>query len=134
MYESRTYDDEYGEPVIVLVVTGQHDVSRLIHTFTGAPIVVEQLTVGDKLVRQLKRHNRGRAALALLAQHGGADFTEPGDETEGCEWATRTPDGTRTRWHGEDFAREAVRQNPHLKLDRREIRHFVGLWREARDG
>jgi hypothetical protein len=73
VYESRAYDNERGEPVVVLVVTGQHDVSRLVHTMTTAP--AEQMHAGRNLARQLKRHNKGHAALALLKRHGGADFT-----------------------------------------------------------
>jgi hypothetical protein len=74
-YQTRAYDNDHGEPVAVLVVTGQHDVSRLISLLTGGPAVVEQLQTGRKLLEQVRRHNGGRAALALLARHGGADFT-----------------------------------------------------------
>lgn len=28
--EFRTYDNEHGDPVVVLVTTGTHDVSRLV--------------------------------------------------------------------------------------------------------
>src|SRR5690348_5314843 len=34
-YESRAYDNEHGDPVVVLVVTGTHDVSRLVNLFNG---------------------------------------------------------------------------------------------------
>jgi hypothetical protein len=74
-YQTRAYDNEHGEPVAVLVVTGHHDVSRLISLLTGGPAVVEQLQTGRKLLSQIRRHNGGRGALALLARHGGADFT-----------------------------------------------------------
>lgn len=80
MYESRAYDNEHGEPVVVLVATGHHDVSRLVHTLNGAPPVVEQIGVGHAVVRQLKRHGSGMAALRLLKQHGGADFTDEAGE------------------------------------------------------
>jgi hypothetical protein len=73
-YETRAYDTPgYGEPVVVMVVTGTHDVSRfvnLLHTGT-----CEQHGVGAKLLRQVRRHNGGRAALRLLRYHGGPDFT-----------------------------------------------------------
>lgn len=75
MYESRAYDNEYSEPVVVLVVTGQHDVSRLVNLLTGGQPPVEQIGVGLKILRQVKRHNGGRAALELLRLHGGPDFT-----------------------------------------------------------
>lgn len=97
MYESRTYDDKNGEPVVVLVVTGQHDVSRFVHTMNGAPPVVEQIGTGLKIVRQLKRHNFGRAALTLLAAHGGTDFTDEQSPTEPAalgEWLRKWPENT----------------------------------------
>ena len=84
-YESRAYDkpvpdeDVFGpEPVVVLVVTGTHDVSRLINLFAGSSPVIEQLSVGERIRAQVRRHNGGLAALALLRQHGGPDFTQEG--------------------------------------------------------
>lgn len=74
-YQTRAYDDDHGQPVAVLVVTGTHDVSRLINTLAGSPAVIEQLQTGQKLLKQVRRHNGGRAALELLAAHGGPDFT-----------------------------------------------------------
>lgn len=82
MYESRAYDKEYGDPVVVLVVTGTHDVSRLIQLFKGRGALVEQLLVGDTILRQVKRHNRGRDAVALLKAHGGPDFTDEQSPTD----------------------------------------------------
>lgn len=85
-YESRAYDktntDGFGpDPVVVLVVTGTHDVSRLINLLhTGQP-VIEQLQLGEQIRRQVSRHNSGRAALELLRQHGGPDFTEASEVT-----------------------------------------------------
>lgn len=80
MYESRAYDkpgDAFGpEPVVVLVVTGTHDVSRLVNLFAGGQPVVEQLQVGKRIREQVKRHNGGQAALKLLRDHGGPDFTD----------------------------------------------------------
>lgn len=79
-YESRAYDnpgDAFGpEPVVVLVVTGTHDVSRLVNLLAGGQPVIEQLQVGDRIRKQVKRHNGGRAALKLLRAHGGPDFTD----------------------------------------------------------
>jgi len=74
-YETRAYDDEHGIPVAVIVVAGTHDVSRLINLFGGATANVEQLQTGRKLLAQIRNHNGGRAALQLLARHGGPDFT-----------------------------------------------------------
>lgn len=80
-YESRAYDNEWGEPVVVLVVSGEHDVSRLINLFNSGMCLVEHLQVGEKMLRQVRRHNGGREALELLRRHGGPDFTKF-DETE----------------------------------------------------
>ncbi|WP_086848373.1 hypothetical protein [Amycolatopsis kentuckyensis] len=81
MYESRAYDKANDEgfgpdPVVVLVVTGTHDVSRLVNLLNGGQAVIEQLDVGRQLARQVARHSGGRAALRLLAQHGGPDLLE----------------------------------------------------------
>jgi hypothetical protein len=78
-YETRAYDVDTGDgfgpdPVVVMVVTGTHDVSRLIYLFKRG--LVEQGMVADKLVKQVNRHNGGRAALRLLAAHGGPDLLE----------------------------------------------------------
>lgn len=79
-YESRAYDeparDGFGpDPVVVLVVKGTHDVSRLVNLFAGASPNIEQLQVGKQIVAQVRRDSGGRAALRLLAAHGGTDFT-----------------------------------------------------------
>lgn len=71
-YETRAYDNEHGDPVVVLVATGTHDVSRLVQLLHRGNC--EQLDLGDKVLRQVRRHNGGRAALQLLAAHGGTDF------------------------------------------------------------
>lgn len=78
-YETRAYDKPAAEgwpadPVVVMVVTGTHDVSRLVHLLSRG--LVEQNEVGRTVQRQLRRHNGGTAALQLLAAHGGPDFTE----------------------------------------------------------
>lgn len=78
-YESRAYDDEWGEPVVVLVVKGQHDVSRLVNLFNSGQVLVEHIGVGEKMLRQVRRHTGGMGALDLLKTHGGPDFTEAGD-------------------------------------------------------
>lgn len=88
-YESRAFEKPSGDgfppdPIVVLVVTGTHDVSRLVSLLNGGQPVVEQLQLGKRIVRQVKRHNAGRAALKLLADHGGPDFTDdPSGERHG---------------------------------------------------
>jgi len=79
-YETRAYDkvndDGFGpDPVVVLVVTGTHDVSRLVQLFNGGSVLTEQLQVGKRIREQVGRHNGGQAALRLLAKHGGPDFS-----------------------------------------------------------
>lgn len=71
-FESRAYDDGHGDPVVVLVFTGTHDVSRMVQLLKSGNC--EQVHLGDQVLRQVRRHNGGRAALQLLAAHGGPDF------------------------------------------------------------
>lgn len=77
-YESRTYDNDHGEPVVVLVVKGHHDVSRLVWMLERGNC--EQFDVSRTVLRQVNRHNGGRQALALLKRHGGPDLLEPAAE------------------------------------------------------
>lgn len=77
-YESRAYDDPNtdgfpADPVVVLVVRGTHDISRLLHALNRGNVETTQLA--SQIASQCKRHNSGRAALRLLRDHGGADFT-----------------------------------------------------------
>ena len=74
MIQSGAYDDDHGDPHLVLVFSGTHDVSRAINLLSGGSPVIEQIGVGAKVRDQVKRHNGGRAAMRLLAQHGGQDF------------------------------------------------------------
>lgn len=71
-YETRAYDNEHGDPVVVLVATGTHDVSRLVQLFSSGNC--EQVDLADTMLREIRRHNGGRAALQLLAAHGGPDL------------------------------------------------------------
>ena len=71
-YESRAYDNEHGNPVVVLVATGTHDVSRLVNLLNSGNC--EQVSLAATVLRQVRRHNGGRAALQMLAAHGGPDF------------------------------------------------------------
>lgn len=71
-FDSRAYDNEHGDPVVVLVFTGTHDVSRLMQLLKSGNC--EQVDLGGQVLRQVRRHNGGRAALQLLAAHGGPDF------------------------------------------------------------
>lgn len=80
-YETRAYqkvnsDGFPPDPVVVLVVEGTHDVSRLVNLLNGGSVLIEQLEVGKRIRRQLNRKSAGRDALALLAKHGGPDFRE----------------------------------------------------------
>jgi hypothetical protein len=73
-YEVRAYDNDHGDPVVVVVATGTHDVSRLVNLFhTGHP-TCEQVEVGDDILAGVRRNGGGRAALQLLAAHGGPDL------------------------------------------------------------
>jgi hypothetical protein len=85
-YETRAYDNDAGDPVVVLVATGTHDVSRLVHLLAGGNC--EQGTLARKVLGQIRRRNGGRAALTLLARHGGADFTREGAMEARAEVAT----------------------------------------------
>lgn len=76
MMQTRAYTDERHDPVVVLVATGTHDVSRLTNLLNGASPNSEQRTLGARVVEQLQAHNSGLAALRLLRDHGGPDFTE----------------------------------------------------------
>ncbi|WP_197683940.1 hypothetical protein [Allokutzneria albata] len=53
--------------------------SRFVNALNGSSPTVEQVSAGRKLLRQVRRHNGGRAALDLLRAHGGPDFTEEVD-------------------------------------------------------
>lgn len=77
-YGIRSYDTPEGDPVVVMVVKGAHDVSRIVQALTHGNC--EQAKEGFRLVARLKRHNKGRMALALLKAHGGEDFTDPDDD------------------------------------------------------
>lgn len=90
-YETRAYDNEHGDPVVVLVVTGTHDVSRLVHLLVGASPNCEHLRLGQIVLRQVRRHNGGLAALRLLAHHGGPDFAK--DDVE-AQAKSAAADGT----------------------------------------
>src|SRR4051812_38915393 len=77
MYESRAYDNEHGNPVVVLVATGTHDVSRLVNLLAGSRMALcEHQDLSGRIRRQVNRRNGGRAALKLLAEHGGPDLLE----------------------------------------------------------
>lgn len=76
-YETRAYDNEHGDPVVVLITTGTHDVSRLVNLLAGSRMALcEHIGVSEQILRQVKRHDGGRAALKLLAAHGGPDLSK----------------------------------------------------------
>ena len=70
----RVYDNEHGDPVVVMVTTGTFDVSRLAGLLKSGRC--EDHALADALIAAYKRHNGGRAALRLLAAHGGPDLLE----------------------------------------------------------
>lgn len=79
MYESAAYDKPNDDgfppdPVAIVVATGTHDVSRLVNLLNGGQPLTEQRALGGRLAGQVRRHNAGRAALRLLAAHGGPDL------------------------------------------------------------
>lgn len=68
----RVYDNEHGDPVVVMVTTGTFDVSRLAGLLKSGRC--EDHALADALIAAYKRHNGGRSALKLLAEHGGPDL------------------------------------------------------------
>lgn len=76
--DMRAYDNEHGDPVVVLVTTGTYDVSRLVGLLSSGRC--EDHDLAKRVRAAVKRHNGGRAALRLLRDHGGADFTDPAPE------------------------------------------------------
>lgn len=79
-YETRAYDrandDGFpSDPVVVLVATGIHDVSRFVNLLAGSRIsLCEHGELAHQIRRQVKENDGGRAALELLAAHGGPDL------------------------------------------------------------
>jgi hypothetical protein len=80
LIESRAYDQESGTPTVVLVISGTHDISRLLYTLSGGSANSQLIALGHALAKKVRRHSAGRSALQLLAKHGGPDFTEPGPD------------------------------------------------------
>ncbi len=78
-YETRAYDNRHGDPVVVMVVTGSHDVSRLMYMLACGNC--EEVGLAQFLRRQVLRSNGGRAALKLLRDHGGPDLLEKYEAT-----------------------------------------------------
>lgn len=78
-YQTGAYDlpndDGFTDPVLVLVATGTHDVSRLVGLLNGAAQGAkpngEQRRLADQVTEQLRVRDGGRVALQLLAEHGG---------------------------------------------------------------
>ncbi|MEU4513245.1 hypothetical protein AB0G05_27425 [Nonomuraea wenchangensis] len=93
MYETRAYDNEHGDPVVVIVATGTHDVSRLVGLLDGSSPNSEQRRLAEQVTRQVRRRQGGRAALRLLAEHGGPELlTTVGDTTPLFDVAADVPD------------------------------------------
>jgi hypothetical protein len=70
--EVRVYDMEDGHPCVVMVTSGTHDVSRLANLLHSGRC--EDQATATYIRRTLSRHRGGRAALALLKEHGGPDL------------------------------------------------------------
>ena len=70
----RVYDNEHGDPVVVMVTTGTFDVSRLIGVMRKGRC--EDQAAVEAIAAGLRRHNGGRSALKLLAEHGGPNLLE----------------------------------------------------------
>lgn len=92
-YQTRAYDQPNtggfpADPVAVVVASGTHDVSRLVHLLSRG--LIEHVQVGKQLQQQTRRRNGGRAALALLREHGGPDLTMTEPDTindHGAFWS-----------------------------------------------
>ena len=76
----RCYDNAHGDPVVVLVTTGTFDVSRLVHLFAGGRC--EDSHTAQRITDGVRRHNGGRAALKLLAAHGGPVLSDTRQEPQ----------------------------------------------------
>lgn len=75
--EIEAYENEHGDPVVVMVVKGTFDVSRLIYLQNYGRC--EDVEHAIKATRQLKRHNAGRRALQLLSMHSSPADAEKFD-------------------------------------------------------
>lgn len=62
------------DPKITITVQGTHDVGRVVHLFASG--LVEHVMTAAEMVRKLRALPGGVAALELLAEHGGTDFTK----------------------------------------------------------
>lgn len=72
MYDIRVTD--MAGPVATVTAIGEHDIGRLANLLAGGCPTIEQIAAANQLVRKLKRTTGGKAALALLRDHGGPDF------------------------------------------------------------
>lgn len=70
----RAMKNDAGDPVLVHVVTGTHDISRHVSVHSGGFARCEDLTAAEIMRKAMRRRSDGRAAMRLLAQHGGPDF------------------------------------------------------------
>jgi hypothetical protein len=78
MITTRVTDrpDDHGgyNPKITITVQGTHDVSRITQLLASG--LVEHVIVAADLVRKLRKVPGGVAALKVLAEHGGPDYTQ----------------------------------------------------------
>jgi hypothetical protein len=72
MIDSRVGTNEQGDPFVVVVATGTHDISRLLGQFT------QSTCEWGEAARRLRKQARGtantRRAMRLLQEHGGPSF------------------------------------------------------------
>ena len=90
--------DTSGPDIAVTVTAvGAHHASRLVNLFAGGVMVLEQMDAGQRLRTNLRRTKEGKEVLALLAAHGGADFTE---ESDPATWPVDMVNDTLRRLRG----------------------------------
>jgi hypothetical protein len=111
-YESRAYDNEHGNPVVILVATGTHDVSRLVNLLAGSRMALcEHHDLSGRIRRQVNRRNGGRAALKMPAEHGGPVLLEgPSRPSTEDEETIRMQIAKEIAARGEKLMAEAVEQ------------------------
>jgi hypothetical protein len=61
------------DPKLTITVQGTHDVGLVVHLLASG--LVEHIIVAAEAVRKLRKTPGGVAALKVLAEHGGPDYT-----------------------------------------------------------
>lgn len=91
-YEIRVAETDHGDgfgpdPTVTLIVSGSHDVSRLVHLLSKSGNR-EQGRVLDEVVEKLRANPGGLDTLRMLRAHGGNDYT--GEVFQ--QWAVQHPE------------------------------------------